>query len=223
MVTVISRFRVRNGLEEEVRRAFVNRPRLVEKSAGFCGLDVLTDAADPSVFLLLTRWTDEESFRVWHRSDAHHQSHGLMPRGLKLDAAFTSLTVGSRVANPDGAQNLNDALEGRTVALSHWLMESELLSALLLAPDGTIRLRNRAACRVFPPGPAQGSGCTVWDYLKSPDIGKLRQRLSGSEPGNEAPIVVNLAGEGLTVGIELVPSNGAILLLATQVQSGTVG
>ena len=97
MVTVISRFRVRNGLEEEVRRAFLDRPRLVEKAAGFCGLDVLTDAATPSVFLLLTRWTDESSFRAWHRSEAHHQSHAMMPQGLKLDATFTSLTIGHSI------------------------------------------------------------------------------------------------------------------------------
>ena len=83
MVTVISRFRVRNGLEEEVRSAFLNRPRLVEKAAGFCGLEVLTDAADPSVFLLLTRWTDERSFREWHRSDAHHQSHAVNAAGIE--------------------------------------------------------------------------------------------------------------------------------------------
>jgi heme-degrading monooxygenase HmoA len=87
VVTVISRFRVRNGLEEEVRRAFLNRPRLVEKTPGFRGLEVLTDSQDPAVFLLLTRWADEASFQTWHRSDAHHQSHGLMPQGLKLDAA----------------------------------------------------------------------------------------------------------------------------------------
>ena len=64
MITVISRFRVRNGLEEEVRRAFVDRPGLVEKAAGFCGLNVLTDATDPAVFLLLTRWRDTESFQA---------------------------------------------------------------------------------------------------------------------------------------------------------------
>jgi len=74
VVTVISRFRVRNGLEQEVRRAFLDRPRLVEKAAGFCGLDVLTDDANPSVFLLLTRWTDAPSFQAWYRSEAHHQS-----------------------------------------------------------------------------------------------------------------------------------------------------
>jgi hypothetical protein len=64
VVTVISRFRVRDGREEEVRKAFLNRPRLVEKAAGFCGLEVFTDAADPSVFRLLTCWTDEASSRA---------------------------------------------------------------------------------------------------------------------------------------------------------------
>jgi heme-degrading monooxygenase HmoA len=94
VVTVISRFRVRNGVEAEVRSAFINRPRLVEKTVGFCGLDVLTDAADPSVFLLLTRWTNEEIFRTWHRSEGHDQSREFMPRSLKLDASFTSLKSG---------------------------------------------------------------------------------------------------------------------------------
>src|SRR5664279_4957792 len=124
MVTVISRFRVRNGLEEEVRKAFVNRPRRVEKADGFCGLEVLTDAADPAVFMLLTRWTDESSFRTWHGSDAHRHSHEMMPAGLKLDAAFTSLTVGNSVEDPAGTQTVSDALEGQTVGLSRWLMES---------------------------------------------------------------------------------------------------
>ena len=141
MVTVISRFRVRNGLEQEVRAAFLNRPRLVEKTAGFCGLEVLTDAADPAIFLLVTRWTDEESFRNWHRSAAHHLSHGLMPKGLRLDSSFTVLTVGNRVEPPAGFQNLADAIEGQTLSMSQWLMQSDAVFALLLAPDGTIRAR----------------------------------------------------------------------------------
>jgi hypothetical protein len=75
-----------------------------------------------------------------------------MPPELKLDAAFTSLTVGTRIEGPSGVQNLSDALEGQTVALSRWLMESESVIALLIAPDGFIPARNRAAERVFPPG-----------------------------------------------------------------------
>jgi heme-degrading monooxygenase HmoA len=118
LVTVISRFRVRNGLEEEVRRAFLDRPRLVEKARGFCGLSVMTEEADPSVFLLLTRWRDADSFHAWHNSAAHHQSHGLMPKGLKLDASFTSLTIGNGIEDAASIQNLSDAIEGQTAGLS---------------------------------------------------------------------------------------------------------
>lgn len=92
-MVVISQFRVANGLEAEVRQAFVDRPRLVEGAAGFRGLEVFTDAADPALFFLVTRWTDTGSYRAWHGGEAHHASHVGIPRGLKLDAAFTKLTV----------------------------------------------------------------------------------------------------------------------------------
>ena len=145
-----------------MRSAFLKRPRLVEMAPGFCGLDVMTDAADPSVFLLLTRWTDAESFRAWHSSEAHHQSHGFMPRGLKLDASFTSITIGNSIEDPAGVQNLGDALEGQTVALSQWLAEFDGLFALLLAPDGTIRARNRAGHRIFPPHLENTFSSSIW-------------------------------------------------------------
>src|SRR5271168_3178232 len=168
MVTVISRFRVRNGLENEVRTAFINRPRLVEKAPGFCGLQVLTDASDTTVFFLVTRWADEESYRAWHGGAAHRQSHDFMPPGLKLDPSFTSLTVANSIDDPAGIRNLSDALEGQTVAISQWLMESDAVFALLLDPDGTIRARNRMAGRVFPSDPAKN--LKLWDYLVCSDV-----------------------------------------------------
>jgi diguanylate cyclase (GGDEF)-like protein len=217
VITVISRFRVRNGLEEEVRRAFLSRPRLVDKEAGFCGLVVLTEVADPAVFLLLTRWTDEESFRAWHRSEAHHQSHELMPQGLKLDPSFTSLTIGNNIEDPAGVQSLSDALEGQTVALSQWLMDSDWVYALLLAPDGTIRVRNRASHRIFPPDMAKNFGLSIWDYLCS-DAGHLRQRLSDSGGQYDGHLLLNLADEQqnpITLEVGLVHCSGATLLLGT--------
>jgi diguanylate cyclase (GGDEF)-like protein len=220
VITAISRFRVRNGLQEEVRQAFLHRPHLVEKAAGFCGLDVLTDAADPSVFVLLTRWTDQESFRAWHRSDAHHQSHALIPRGLKLDASFTSLTIGKSIEDPAGSQSLSAALEGQTVALSQWLMESDAVFALVLAPNGSIRVRNRAAYRIFPEDPAQTCGLTIWEYLVSADAERLRGLLSDSS-GQDRCLLLNLtAGERnpTTVEVGLVRCSGAILVLGAPEQ-----
>ena len=45
------------------------------------------------MFVLVTRWTDVSSFRSWHASDAHDRSHAGIPSGLKLDAAYTQLTL----------------------------------------------------------------------------------------------------------------------------------
>jgi len=41
-------------MEVEVRRAFLDRPHLVENAPGFLDLKVLTDSDDPSRFYLLT-------------------------------------------------------------------------------------------------------------------------------------------------------------------------
>ncbi len=218
MVTVISRFRVRNGLEEQVRRAFLDRPRLVEKAPGFCDLSVATDASDPSVFLLLTRWTDAESFRAWHRSEAHHQSHHMVPEGLKLDPAFTSLTIGNNIEDPSGPQSLNQALENQTAALSSWLMESDAVFALLLAPDGAIRARNRAARHVFPLDPANNFGSTIWDYLVGSDVRHLREWFSRPVDQFGGCILLNLADgqqNPITVEVGLLRCGEAIVLLGT--------
>ena len=178
----------------------------------------MTEAADPSVFLLLTRWTDETSFRAWHRSEAHHKSHQFMPPGLKLDASFTSLTVGNSVLDGDGAQTLSDALEGQTVAVSQWLAKSNEVCALLLAPDGTIRARNRASRRIFPVDTANIFGVTIWDYLVASDAAHLRRRLAEPEAQDEGRLLLNLsAGQHnpVTLEVGLVRSKGAFLLLGT--------
>jgi diguanylate cyclase (GGDEF)-like protein len=219
VVTVISRFRVRNGLEEEVRGAFLNRPRLVEKTPGFCGLEVLTDAEDSSVFLLITRWTDEPAFRAWHRSEAHHQSHDMIPQGLKLDATFTSITIGHRIEDPAGAQTLSDALEGQTVGLARWLTESDSVSALLLAPDGRIRARNQASYRDFPLNPAKNLGFSIWDYPACSDLDRLRHKLSDSGAQPDGSLLLNLVDgqeNPITLDVGLVRCSGAILLLASK-------
>ena len=71
---------------------------------GFCSLEVLTDNADPSVFLLLTRWSDEESFRAWQRSEAHPESHELIPKGLNAMHYDQSASEWIRTAVRDAVQ-----------------------------------------------------------------------------------------------------------------------
>jgi diguanylate cyclase (GGDEF)-like protein len=84
---------VPKGLEEEVRKAMLVRPFPVENAAGFCGLEILKDAANVSVFLLLTRWTDGQSLHAWNRSETHLRSSETMFSGVTLDATFTSVSL----------------------------------------------------------------------------------------------------------------------------------
>lgn len=87
----ISRFRVRNGMEGEVAEAFRARPHLVDGAPGFVRMEVLSPAEDAAEFWLVTYWSDEESFRAWHRGHTFRESHAHIPKGLKLDPAATEL------------------------------------------------------------------------------------------------------------------------------------
>jgi len=84
MFVALSRFTIRNDMAAEVRAAFSARPHLVDKSQGFLGMQVMSPIENPAEFWLITRWTDEQSYRTWHSSHAYHESHSGIPKGLKL-------------------------------------------------------------------------------------------------------------------------------------------
>lgn len=118
-----------------------------------------------------------------------------------------------------GIDDLNRALEGQQSVLSRWLMDSDTVFALLLTPDGTIRARNRASCRIFPPDPARACGPCVWDYLQCSDVDVLRRRLADPVGHSDDYLLVNLVDgqqNAISLEVQLVPCNGAILFIATQ-------
>ena len=79
-----SSFTVANGMTDEVKAAFRNRPRHVETAPGFVRMDVISPLASPDEIWLITYWEDEASYRTWHGSEDHHDAHAEIPRGLKL-------------------------------------------------------------------------------------------------------------------------------------------
>jgi heme-degrading monooxygenase HmoA len=81
---VISRFTIRNGMAQQVREAFAARPHLVDDAAGFLGMEVMSPSDNEAEIWLVTRWTDEPSYRTWHQSHSYHDSHRGIPKGLKL-------------------------------------------------------------------------------------------------------------------------------------------
>jgi hypothetical protein len=90
--------------------------------------------------------------------------------------------------------------------------------ALLSAPDGTIRARNRAADLAFPADATTSAGSTIWDYIIDSAAEQLRERLDRlSDTGgrDDSRLLLNLTAEQITLEVGLIPCRGAILLLAS--------
>ena len=83
MIVVISTFEVANGMETEVKKAFLNRPKLVENAEGFIRMEVISPFNNPSEIKVVTYWKTEGDFEIWHKHRLK-ESHNNIPKGLKL-------------------------------------------------------------------------------------------------------------------------------------------
>ena len=88
----MSKFVIANGMSAEVKAAFRDRPHLVDDAPGYLRMEVISPLERPEEIWLLTFWTDEGSFRTWHRSHLYHESHRGIPKGLKLVPGETKIT-----------------------------------------------------------------------------------------------------------------------------------
>jgi heme-degrading monooxygenase HmoA len=87
----ISKFVIANKMEEEVKVAFLNRAHLVDGAPGFLRMEVLRPIDRTEEFWLLTFWSDQMAFNLWHRSHQYHDSHKGIPKGLKLVPGETTV------------------------------------------------------------------------------------------------------------------------------------
>jgi heme-degrading monooxygenase HmoA len=94
----LSKFKVANGMSDDVTAAFMARPHLVDDAPGFLRMEVVSPVDTPEEFWLLTYWTDEESFKTWHKSHLYRDSHKGIPRGLKLDPSATQVRYFRRIS-----------------------------------------------------------------------------------------------------------------------------
>jgi heme oxygenase (mycobilin-producing) len=98
-VGVLSRFVVANDMDAEVKQAFILRPHLVDGSAGFVRMDVLSPEDMPNEIWLMTYWVDIASYRTWHKSHAYRESHAGIPKGLKLVPGSATLRIFNLIAS----------------------------------------------------------------------------------------------------------------------------
>lgn len=86
-------------MASEVKEAFVRRPHLVDSADGFIRMEVVSPCDQPDEFWLMTYWSDVPSYKKWHASAAHHESHRGIPKGLKLDPTATEVRIFSHISS----------------------------------------------------------------------------------------------------------------------------
>lgn len=215
MVLVMSKFRVANDKSEEVRKAFLNRPRLVEDAPGFLDFEVLTDNEDPSCFYLLTRWINLSAYRVWHSGEAHRQSHQGMPPGLKLDPSFTKVLALNPIAG-DSTDETAALSEWKSSSLVETLESSQNIPYLQITSQGEISRCNPATLLQLRLTEVQVIGRKVWDFLTAPDGEWLQTCVTTLRRGhNEKHLLnfvdVNTSPFSLECTVSALPSGFSLL------------
>jgi signal transduction histidine kinase len=173
---------------------------------------VFVDHGDPSIFYLVTRWTDLASFETWHGSAAHRESHALIPKGLKLDPAWTQVLHLLRLEGTT-APALTEALIDSALLTGSYVAASEGVHAFALTAHGTIRACNAAAASIDRDTALEGRSLT--EYMPHADAERLRQLLARPHR-TQQPVRLNFAGPrtpAFTLDCWLdVHSDGAVLL-----------
>lgn len=80
---------VPDGGGEELERRFAARAGAVETAPGFVSFELLRPAEGTEDYLVVTRWSDEDSYRAWLGSrqfQAGHQRQGSPGNGSDGDA-----------------------------------------------------------------------------------------------------------------------------------------
>jgi heme-degrading monooxygenase HmoA len=71
-------------LTESSPVAFCARPDRVDHAARFVRIKVPCPLDRPQEIWLLTHWRGADDYRTWHRGHGYRESHGGIPKGLKL-------------------------------------------------------------------------------------------------------------------------------------------
>jgi len=74
-VIKINAITVPEGSGDELGRRFAARAGAVDDREGFEGFELLRPTDDRNVWLVVTRWRDEESFQAWVNSPAFGHGH----------------------------------------------------------------------------------------------------------------------------------------------------
>jgi heme-degrading monooxygenase HmoA len=74
-VIKINAITAREGSGDELARRFASRAGAVDHAEGFEGFELLRPTDDRDIWLVVTRWRDDESFNAWVSSPAFAHGH----------------------------------------------------------------------------------------------------------------------------------------------------
>lgn len=199
-------------MEEAVAEAFRSRPRLVESAVGFISLDVSRGVDDPAVFSLTTCWLDLDSFKAWHGSEAHHQSHCGIPKGLRLDPAYTRIeTLTPTCSEPSWSDHV-----------ANFVSEGDNFYSLEFDADGIVIEANWALADALKIDRSKLKGMPVDQLLVEGEGARLSRALAGVSADQMLLNFVDSAHLPFSVRAQLV-GIGAVRRILAEPASGASG
>ncbi|MFL5863895.1 MAG: antibiotic biosynthesis monooxygenase family protein [Solirubrobacteraceae bacterium] len=87
----MSRLRVAPGRAQELVSPFRDRAHLVDQAPGFLNLEVWQNDRDAGELVMVSHWTDRESFKSYMQSDAHRRSHDRIDPELHAEIRLEAL------------------------------------------------------------------------------------------------------------------------------------
>jgi heme-degrading monooxygenase HmoA len=216
MIIAMSRFRVINHREQDVRQAFLMRPRFVDDQAGFLGIEVFQDQTDSAIFYLVTRWSDYSSFQTWHSSPAHQRSHELIPKGLKLDSAFTEIRILERLEAERHAEVFEHFAGDWGSLMRAYLASSIMSHAVVATPAGVILGTAGAMERLLGSDSGRLKGRLIWEFLTPESTQELRQLIAAGSRASQLRFTMTFIGtdscrRSLNCNLDVQPDAFALL------------
>lgn len=81
MIVVMSRLRLKRGMEKHFEERFAQRARIADKAEGFISLDVLRGEKEGE-YVVMSRWRSRRDFETWLQSPAFDTAHSRVPSSL---------------------------------------------------------------------------------------------------------------------------------------------
>jgi len=176
MILAVSRFKMLNDREVDVKEAFFNRPHLVDDVPGLLGMETFAETEDRAAFYLITRWTDQDSFRRWHSNPA--QSHRGM--GIRIDPAFTRIIVLESLTGAVRPRSMSEIVVDSGALIADVIAGSDLLHLLVGDLSGNIKLCNGAVARSLDLTCDKLLDQPLATYLVDSDAAKLAELIANS-------------------------------------------